>query len=226
MPDLKFQVVAAEPEPFSVGPLLCFKLRVSQSAAPGAELIPIHAITLQCQIRIEPAQHRYATPEQVDTPARWGRTLRPMLWTHTNVAVGPFTDAIVVDLPVPCTYDFNVAATKYFYALEQGEIPLTLLFSGTIFHEGEDSALQVAQIPWDREAAFRLPVSVWKEMMELYYPNSVWLCLRKDAFDLLYQYKSRRGIPTWEQALENLLPATENACLPTAAVGGNGENAG
>ncbi len=123
-------------------------------------------------------------------------------------ASGPFTESILVDLPVPCTYDFNVAITKYFYALEEGEIPVTLLFSGTMFYDGEDGALQVAQIPWDKEAAFRLPVSVWKEMMEQYYPNSAWLCLRKDVFDRLYQYKSREGIPTWEQALETPLAGT------------------
>jgi hypothetical protein len=230
MPDLEFQVVMAEPEPYAVGPLLKFKLHVSQAAAPGADVVPIHAVTLQCQIRIDPAQRRYTTLEQeklvdlFDRPSRWGQTLRPMLWTHASVGIGPFTDAILVDLPVPCTYDFNLAVTKYFYALEEGEIPVTLLFSGTMFHEGEDGAMQVAQIPWDREAAFRLPVSVWKEMMEQYYPNSAWLCLRKDVFDRLYEYKSRHGLPTWEKALENLLKAPENGCSPAPAVRQNREN--
>ena len=105
-----------------------------------------------------------------------------------------------MDLPVPCTFDFNVAATKYFNALEEGEVPLSLLFSGTVFQDVTDSGLQVAQIPWDREATFRLPVQVWKEMMDHYYPNSAWLCLRKDVFDRLQQYKSKQGLPTWEQA--------------------------
>ncbi len=124
------------------------------------KLVPIHAVALQCQIRIEPGRRGYTSPEQeklldlFDRPSRWGQTLRLMLWTHANVGIGPFTDSIVVDLPVPCTYDFNVAVTKYFYALEGGEIPVNLLFSGTMFHEADDGALQVAQIPWDREAAF------------------------------------------------------------------------
>jgi Family of unknown function (DUF6084) len=229
MPDLRFKVVSAEAEPFAVVPLLKFKLHVSQPAAAGAEAVPIHAVALQCQIRIEPARRSYASPEQeklldlFDTPPRWGQTLRPMLWTHASVGIGPFTDSIVVDLPVPCTYDFNLAVTKYFYALEEGEIPVNLLFSGTIFHEGDDDALQVAQIPWDREAAFRLPVSVWKEMMELYYPNSAWLCLRKDVFDRLYEYKSRHGVPTWEQALERLLGAQENGSPHAPSPGRNRE---
>jgi hypothetical protein len=124
--------------------------------------------------------------------------------------VPPFTGSTQVELPVPCTYDFNLAATKYFYALEQGEIPLLFLFSGTIFYAAEDGALQVAQIPWSKEAPFRLPAQVWKEMMQLYYPNNAWLSVRKDVFDRLYRYKVRRGLPTWEQVLESLLaPARE-----------------
>jgi Family of unknown function (DUF6084) len=211
MPDLCFQVVSAEPEQFAVAPLLRFRLRISQSASPGLDLVPIQAVTLNCQIRIDPALRRYTKGEQeklldlFGTGARWGQTLRPMLWTHASVAVGPFTDAILVELPVPCTYDFNVAVTKLFYALEDGEIPLSLLWSGTMFHDGNDCALQVAQVPWDRETTFRLPVAVWKEMMERYYPNSAWLCLRKDVFERLYEYKRLRGLPTWEAALESLL---------------------
>src|SRR5262249_5728054 len=144
-----------------------------------------------------------------DTPDRWGQTLRPMLWTHVSTVVPRFTDVAAVDLPVPCTFDFNVAATKYFDALEGGEVLLTLLFSGTIFYEDEDRGLQVSQIPWEKEAAYRLPVRVWKDMMELHYPNCAWLCLRKDVFDRLAHYKSRHGVPTWEQALDNLLFAAD-----------------
>jgi hypothetical protein len=68
--------------------------------------------------------------------------------------------------------------------------------------------VQVAQIPWDKEARYRLPVRVWKEMMDLYYPNTVWVPLRRDVFERLYQYRSRHGIPSWEQALERMLGVT------------------
>jgi hypothetical protein len=216
MLDLNFQVLSAEPEPFAVVPLLRFKLRINQSATGTEELVPIRAVTLHCQIRIDPLRRTYTSAEEeklldlFGTRARWGDTLRPMLWTHTTAAVGPFTDAIEVDLPVPCTFDFNVAATKLFYALDDGEIPLSLLYSGTIFHEGDDGLLQVAQVPWDRETAFRLPVAVWKAMMERYYPNSAWLCLRKDVFDRLYEFKQAHGLPTWEETLEALMPAVAN----------------
>ena len=219
MPDLDFKIEGAKPVLFAASPLLAFKLRVTQQALPGAAL-QIHSVALRCQIRIEPAQRHYGIQERTkltdlfDTPDRWSRTLKPMLWTHTNVTVSGFTDNIVVDLPVPCTYDFNVAATKYFDALEGGEVPLSLLFSGSIFHEVEDAGLQVVQISWEKEARFRLPVQVWRDMMELYYPNTAWLCLRKDVFDRLSSYKTSHGLPTWEQALENLLPAVEEQALP------------
>ena len=106
---------------------------------------------------------------------------------------------------MPCTYDFNVAAAKYFHALRDGEVPLLLLFSGTVFYRGEGGALQIAPVPWSKEAAFRLPVRVWKEMMERHYPNSAVLRLRRDVFDRLHRFKVERGLPTFDQAMEALL---------------------
>jgi hypothetical protein len=209
MPDLAFEVEKAEPVPLAAGPMLRFKLRISQPAGPG--MVPIHSIALRCQIRIEPGRRPYGPGEQeqlrdlFDRPERWSQTLRGLLWTHTLVVVPPFTQDTVVDLPVPCTYDFNVAATKYFDGLEAGEVPLSLLFSGTIFYENDEGGLQVSQISSEKEAAFRLPVRVWKDMMNIYYPNTAWLCLRKDVFDQLYRYKRRHGLPTWEEAIERLL---------------------
>lgn len=120
----------------------------------------------------------------------------------------------IVDLPVPCSFDFNVAATQYFHALEDGEVPLRLLFSGTIFYTNDEGLLQNNQIPWEKEAAFRLPVSVWKEMIERYYLRCAWLCLGRDAFDRLYRFKSERGIPTWEQAIETLLNSNRGGSRP------------
>jgi len=213
MPDLSFQVEKAEPVSFAASPLLNFSLRITDKE-PGENVDAprtIHSIALRCQIRIEPTKRKYEPREQehladlFGEPSRWGQTLRSMLWAHTSLVVPPFAGSTLVELPVPCTFDFNVAATKYFYALGDGEVPLLLLFSGTIFFAGDDGALQVAQIPWEKEASFRLPVPVWKRMMDHYYPNTAWLCLRQDLFDRLNQYKSKRSLPTWEAALEELL---------------------
>ena len=110
---------------------------------------------------------------------------------------------------VPCTYDLEVVASKYFYALEDGEVPLEFLFSGTVFYAGEGGRLQIARISWEKEAEYRMPVRLWKEMMERYFPNSAWIRLRKDAFDQLYDYKVRMALPTWEAAVEALLRTSE-----------------
>ncbi|HEV7374531.1 MAG TPA: DUF6084 family protein [Pyrinomonadaceae bacterium] len=211
MPDLNYQIEGAEAVPFTASPLLAFKLRITNTNVEES----IQTVALRCQIQIESARRKYDAGEQerlldlFGEPERWSRTLRPMLWTHASVIVTPFQGSTLVDLPIPCTFDFNVAAAKYFAGLENGEVPLNLMFSGTVFYETRDGALQVEQIPWDREAKYRLPVRVWKEMMDIYYPNSAWLCLRRDIFDRLSLYKMRRGIPTWEQTLDSILPAVE-----------------
>ncbi|MGQ0793281.1 MAG: DUF6084 family protein [Deltaproteobacteria bacterium] len=208
MPDLDFSVLDAHAEPFSLSPTLIFRLRAVNS--PPDERI--HTVVLRCQIQIEATRRRYAPEEQArlldifGASDMWARTLRSMLWTHAIATVPPFSGSAELDLPVPCTFDFNVAAAKYFYALEGGEVPLCFLFSGTAFYMAEDGSLQVAQISWSKEAKFRLPVRVWKEMMDIYYPNSAWLTVQRDAFDRLYRYKMRRGLPTWERVIETLVP--------------------
>lgn len=207
MPDLDFQVEGAEAVSYAASPQLALKLRLTNADADE----PIQTVALRCQIQLEVARRRYSAEEQerlydlFGEPERWGQTLRTMLWTHASIVVPPFTGSALVDLPVPCTFDFNVAATKYFAGLDEGEIPLCLLFSGTIFYEAEDGALQAAQISWEKEAKYRLPVEVWRRMMDHYYPNSAWLRIQRDTFDRLHGYKRRRGIPTWEQTLERLL---------------------
>jgi hypothetical protein len=211
VPELSFQVEGAEVVSFAASPLLAFKLRIVNADA-GEQ---IQSVALRCQIQIESTKRNYTAEEKerlrdlFGEPERWGHTLRAMLWTHATVIVTPFAGSTLVDLHVPCTFDFNVAATKYFAGLESGEVPLNLMFSGTVFYEGGERGLQAVQIPWDREAHFRLSVRVWEEMMEHYYPNSAWLRLRRDVFDRLYRYKMERGIPTWEQAIESLMQSAE-----------------
>jgi Family of unknown function (DUF6084) len=189
--------------------LITFKVRATDS-----EMQPIQSIALRVQVQIEPVRRRYTPGEQehlkdlFGEPERWGKSMHSLLWTNANVNVPAFDGSTVIDVPVPCTFDFNVAVTKYIHGLEAGEIPTTLLFSGTIFHSGR-MGLQIAQIPWNSEANFRLPVQVWKEMMDIYYPNTAWLCLQRDVFEKLNKFKSQYGIPTWEQTLERMLERTE-----------------
>ncbi len=211
MPDLSFKIEQAAVTPFAIAPTLSFALRID-NAVPAQT---IHTIALRCQIQIEVTRRRYTPEEQASMrdlfgePERWSQTLRTLLWTHTSVVVPSFQDTTVTDLHVPCTFDFNVAATKYFGGLTAGEIPLYFLFSGTVFYADAEGILQVAPISWEQEARYKLPVNVWREMMEAYYPNTVWLGLRRDTFDRLYQYKVQRGLLSWEQALESMLAAEE-----------------
>lgn len=211
MPDLNFKIEGAEAVPYAAAPLLAFKLRIENTLAEQT----IHTVVLRAQIQIDVTRRHYSPQEQekltdlFGDPDRWSQTLRNMLWTHASVVVPEFEGAATIDLPVPCTFDFNVAATKYFHGLKDGDLPLIFLFSGTVFYQDHHRTLQVAPISWDKEAKFRLPVSVWRELVESYYPNSAWLSLRKDVFDRLYQHKMRCGIPTWEQTIERLLTGVE-----------------
>jgi Family of unknown function (DUF6084) len=209
MPDLSFQIEGASVLPFAAAPTLAFRLQVRNASANET----IHTIGLRCQIQIEVTRRRYTSDEQVrmldlfGTPDRWSQTLRSLLWANLNMVIPAFAGAsTVADLHVPCTFDFNVAATKYFDGLKEGDIPLNILFSGTVFYALPDFGLQVAPISWEQEAKFKLPVKVWREMMDSYYPNSVCISLRRDVFDRLHRYKMQHGIPTWEQALEEVLP--------------------
>ena len=210
MVDLDFAVQGVEVEPYAASPLLLFTLRVS-NRLPAT---PVQNVALACQIRIEPTRRRYGAADQerlvelFGEPERWGQTLRSFLWTHVNVSIPPFEIERDVVLPVPCSYDFNIAATKYFHGMQEGEVPLLLLFSGTVFYRDADDQLQIEQIAWSKEAAYRLPVQVWRSMMDQYYPNSAWLNLNREVFERLYRYKRERGLPSWEQALEELLDHT------------------
>jgi hypothetical protein len=211
MPDLSFRVENAEAVPFAAAPVIDFHLRLENS--PATE--QIHTVALRCQIQMEVTRRRY-TPEEQEhlldlfgEPNRWSQTLRNMLWTNTSLVVSAFRGSTVAKMQVPCTFDFNVAATKYFHGLEDGEVPLNLMFSGTVFYADDSGAMQVAPISWDKEARFRLPVRVWKEMMNLYYPNTAWLTVRRDVIDRLRQYKMRHAFTSWEQTLERLLDQAE-----------------
>ncbi len=206
MPDLQFHIEGVEVVRYAATPLLVFRVRVTSNNA-----VEIANINLQCQIQIESGRRKYAPEEQFKLqdlfgePQRWNQTLKTLLWTHTSALIPAFEGEVLVDLQVPCTFDFNVVATKYFHALLEGEIPLSFQFSGSVFYRAEHERLQVGQIAWDKDVRFKLPVALWKEMIEHYYPNSAWLCLNRDVFNRLYEYKIRHGLHSWERALEQAL---------------------
>lgn len=210
MPDLSFEVVGAEIPTYTVLPMINFKLRIVNM--PEEE--HIQNVNLRCQIMLTVTRRRYNAEEKAKLrelfgePERWGKTLRTFLWTHVSTVVPQFSGSTTIDVVVPCTYDMEVVSTKYFDALQDGEIPLTFLFSGTVFYKGEDGRLQIGQISWSLEALYRLPVAVWKEVIETYWPNTNWLRMDKDIFDRLYDYKITHSLITWEKVFEQLLQAS------------------
>lgn len=216
MPDLRFSVEGVEPLRHAASPHLAFRLAVEQAGEPA----DVRNVLLHVQIRLEPQQRSYDAAardrlfELFGTAEQWGRTLHSRLWTHAQVVVPGFRERTAVELPVPCSFDFNIAATGYFDALEDGEAPVSLHFSGTVFYADSAGALRMAPIPGDREASCRVPVRIWKEMMELYYPRSAWLRVGKGIFDRLREARRRLGVATAEIALERLLDAAEKRIAP------------
>ena len=69
------------------------------------------------------------------------------------MVIPAFTGSTIADLQIPCTFDFNVAATKYFHGVSDGEIPLSLLFSGTLFYAGPEGALAGGAHPVGQRSA-------------------------------------------------------------------------
>ncbi|MGH9081717.1 MAG: DUF6084 family protein [Acidimicrobiales bacterium] len=204
MTTLGFEVVDARPEPHAAVPTIMLRLRITETGGG------VHALALRCQIRIEPQRRRYDPEERGrlyelfgETP-QWGDSLHPFLWTHVSTTLPGFSGSTDVEIPVECTYDFDVAGAKYLHALSGGEIPLLLLFSGTVFVQGE-SGFAAEPVPWDQEASYRMPVSVWRGVMDLYFPNSGWVRIGRDTLDRLGRFRASRALPTWDQAFEQLL---------------------
>lgn len=189
---------------YAAVPTLRFAVRIESS-------IPVRSLALNSQVRIAATRRTYTDAEEAGLaelfgkPDQWSRSLRSLHWANIAVQVPAFGESTVVELLLPCTYDLEVSASNYMHALEDGEVPLEFLFGGSVFYAGAAGGLQVRPIAWDREAAFRLPVSAWSEMMNRHYPDSAWLRLHRDAFDRLHAYRARRALATWEETVDALL---------------------
>jgi hypothetical protein len=214
----EFSVLGARVEPHAAVPTLMLRIGVAEPARRR-----VHALALRCQIRVEPAQRRYSAEEAgrlyelFGETAQWGDSLRPFLWTHVSTVLTGFDGETEIELPVACSYDLEVAATKYMHGIGEGDIPLTLLFSGTVFAPGQNG-LVAEPVSWDREARFRLPVALWREMMDRYFPNSGWLRVQRETIDELMRFKVERGLLTVDQALEQLLKEAAAEPSPPADV--------
>jgi Family of unknown function (DUF6084) len=205
IPELQFSIQGAEALTRAAVPTVALRLAVARTGGS-----PVRSATVAVRVDIAPARRAYDAEaearlvELFGEPERWGTTLHGLGWARATVLVGPFDDRTTVELPLACSYDFEVAAAKYLHALRDGEIPLDLMFSGSVLYQVGDR-IQAAPIPWDREATYRLPVRVWREAMDTAFPDSAWLRLQRDTFDRLYAYRARRALPSWEETIEALL---------------------
>jgi hypothetical protein len=203
--ELAFDCIGARVDKYAVVPALSLVLRISETSGQRVE-----AIALRCQIRIEPARRRYSAAEAErlndlfgDTE-RWADTLRPMQFTTVATMVPGFAGSREIELPIAFTYDLEVGSARYFDSLEGGEIPLLLLFSGTVFSV-VDGRMQVQQVPWSKEASYRLPVPVWREAIDAHFPNSAWIKMSRQTMADLQRFKSAHALPTWDLTLTALL---------------------
>ena len=209
--DLAFECVDVRPEEYGASPTLLFKLRITETN--GAK---VHAIALRVQIRIEPQRRRYDDHEAellasvFGEPSRWGDTLKPMQFSNVSIMVPTFTGSIDIDVPVPCSYDLEVSTGKYFHALADGVVPMVLLFSGTVF-TGKENGFWVNQVPWHQEANYRMPVRVWQDLVDAYFPNQAWIRVHRETIDALLRFKAEHALPTWDAAFDALLTRSKEA---------------
>jgi hypothetical protein len=205
MSEYRFTVLDVVAEPYAVVPALTARLRVEETTGQR-----IHAIALRCQIRIEPRRRPYEQPEEeallglFGERERWADTLQPFQWMQCAATVPGFSGGTDVDLVLPCTYDLEVIGSRYLHALQAGDVPLTFLFSGTVFIRGE-TGFAVEQVPWSCEARYAMPVTVWRQMIESYYPNTGWVRLSSDVLVELAAYRARNGLVSWDETMLKLL---------------------
>jgi hypothetical protein len=210
-PELSFAVESAAPVLHAASPRLALRTRIDARPLD----CPIHSVLLECQIRLEPARRGYSDEEAsglyeiFGARELWGRTQHSLLWTQVTVFVGEFVETTLVEIPIACSYDFDLATTKYFQGLRGGEIPVVVLFSGSAFYESQSGALAVTRIAWTEESRFRLPHDVYAETMAHYYPNQRAITLGREAFERLRRYRLDAGHHSWDGALAALLSAAE-----------------
>jgi hypothetical protein len=205
MAELTFGCTEASAVRYAATPTLSFTLHITESAG-----VLVHAIALRCQIRIEPHRRRYSADEArrlhdlFGDVSRWAETVKPIQLATVSTMVPGFSSVTEAELQVPCTYDLEVASARYLQGLDDGTVPLLLLFSGTVFTAYGDS-MRVELIPWSCEATYRMPVAVWRDVVSEHFPGSAWLRCSTQTLDALSAFKADRSLPTWDATLSALL---------------------
>jgi hypothetical protein len=204
--DPAFTVLGVEQVAHALAPALRFQLHVSDPEGRA-----IYAIALQTQIQVDPARRSYdaATRERLvelfGAPERWGATTHSFNWARVESLVPSFTGATSFELEVPCTYDLEVAASKYFYSLPSGEVPLSFHFTGMVLYRDAGEQLRVTGVPWSCSARWSMPVQAWKRAIADVYPGGGWVRLSTETLEALQTHKAREGHHSFDATVAELL---------------------
>ncbi len=206
MSALAVTVLEAAPSAHTAAPAIVFRLRLENISS-----CRIHALGLRCHVQIDPRNRKHSPDEQArlyelfGDEQQWERSLRPVTWAHASTVVPSFDRRIEIDLPVACTYDLEVASAKYLHAIRTGYVPLAFSFSGTSFSLTDRSSLTIQPVPWDVEASFRMPSTVWRAAMDQFFPGGGWLRLQSDTIDRLQAFRGQQAVVSWDDAIGLLL---------------------
>ena len=211
-PDPDFELLSARPVERAAAPTVGFRVRVTEPSGR-----PVFTIALTAVITIEPSKRSYdpASRERLlelfGEPERWASTTTNFRWAQADALVPGFEGSTEFELVVPCTYDLELAAAKYFHGLDDGAAPLRFHFNGTVFYEAEGGRMQIVQIPWDRSPRFRMPIEVWRQTIDSTYPYRGWVPVHTDTLRRLEARKADRGLPTFDAVLDELLGPDEES---------------
>ena len=211
-PVVQIEILGASHEPFAAQPTLRFELSVSEPTDRA-----IYAISLKAQINFDPARREYdaSTREELvelfGVPERWPSTTRSFLWCHSSTVVHSFTGATTFGLEVPCTADLEVTASKYVSALPDGDVPITMHFTGRVLYQGPNRQVQAVHLPWSTTASYRMPVAVWRKMMKHHHGNSGFVLLHEDTIAALKKHKRLHGLHSMDAVVLDLLEGTPAA---------------
>jgi Family of unknown function (DUF6084) len=211
-PAPQFEITAAAHLAYAAAPTMVFSVTATDAAQHD-----IQSMALSVQVMIDPARRGYdqATRERLvelfGPPASWTPSTQALSWARVTAVVPGFVGMTAFALELPCSYDLEVAATKYFHALADGEVPLSFHFSGTVFYRSANSRLQVAPVPWTATARFQLPVSTWHAMIAEHYPGGGWIRLHNDTLAALNARRVARGLATLDACVAELLEEVRDA---------------
>ena len=203
MPDLGFKFEGAESAKFAASPQINFKLRLNNSDPYGSNSFR--------RLAVSDSTRGYATPLYRGGATKAARSVRRTRALEPDSAQSAL-DSRECECPslsagkllsISRCHARSIstwARRNIFMGWATDKCPSASCSAELFSMRAMASPLQVAPISWDKEARFNLPVKVWHDMMDSYYPNTAWIHLRRDVFERLYDYKVRHGIPTWEQA--------------------------